>query len=201
MMINRIDCVDDSIGETSVNEANMLHFLGLIEEKTNEILNNFYVANAHHHRLEQHKRDQNSICDDSSSLEDDDEEEEDQNTQLQCVLGVGPKLPMGSDSMTINPPKLLDYSSDENSVDDNNDTGGCRPLTIDEVKSKMITRIGQKRNKGNGAHKNHLGGRRGSILQRRRTSILVANNNNNNTASSMMISRRQTALGISNEVR
>ena len=39
MLLTRLDCHnDDHVGEISVNEANILQFLGVIEQQTNEIL-------------------------------------------------------------------------------------------------------------------------------------------------------------------
>lgn len=178
-MVTRLDCSDDSIGEISVNETNMLHFLGIIEQKTNEILNHYY-------RIECHKNAEND--------DDDDNYQNQENKQLQCILGVGPTMPMGVETMNVNPPKLLDYSSDENSVEDGNDNG-CRPLALEELKSKMMTRIGQKRTKGSKTDAQTIGGRRGSILQRRRSSLSVA------YVASSMASRQRHSIAFNNQVK
>ena len=169
-MVTRLDCSCDNIGEVSLNETNILNFLGAIEERTNEILNDYYLTQVH------------------GSIEDVGENKVPNSlmqvdTKLQCVLGVGPKLPMAADSMNVNPPKLLDYSSDENSVDECDI--GSRPLSLDEVKSKMTTRIIQQRRKAPRTE-NQTNGRRGSILTRRRTSLLAAN------AATFMAQRRST---------
>lgn len=182
-MVTRLDCIDESIGEVSVNEANILHFLGIIEQQTNQILNNFY-----------HNIPVNDLDAENSDTSDIASPQQQDSIKLQCILGVGPKTPMAVDTMNVNPPKLLDYSSDENSVEDNNDNG-CRPLTLDEVKSKMITRIGQKRNKAPKPESQFNGGRRGSILTRRRTTVLVAD------AAMKMMSRRKTTIGMNHEVK
>ena len=182
MMVTRLDCNDDNIIEdVSINEANMLHFLGIIEEHANEILNGFYLMNI------------NGNIGSSDSVDASDTLTPD-NTQLQRVLGVGPKLPMAVDTMNVNPPKLLDYSSDENSVEDGNDTGS-RPLTLDEVKSKMMTRISQKRSKAPKTDGQTIGGRRGSISHRRRTTLLAAD------AAVSMMSRRRTTVSFNNGVK
>lgn len=177
MMITRLDCNGDNTGDLSVNEANMLQFLGVIEEHTNQVLNDYYLIRVH----ENIERGRSNESD--SSLEP-------VETKLQCVLGVGPKMPMAADSMNVNPPKLLDYSSDENSTEDND--VGTRPLKLDEVKSKISNRINQQRRKGPNTD-SQTNGRRGSIFSRRR-SLLAAN------AATIMAKRRST-ISINNVIR
>ncbi len=178
MMVTRLDYADDNTGDVSVNEANMLQFLGLIEEHTNQVLNDYYLIRVHNNH-------ENGRANETeSSLEPVD-------TKLQCVLGVGPKMPMAVDSMNVNPPKLLDYSSDENSAEECDI--GTRPLKLDEVKSKITNRINQQRRKGP-ITDHQTNGRRGSILTRRRTSLLVAN------AATIMANQRST-ISINNIMR
>ena len=52
-------------------------------------------------------------------------------------------LRMGQDLIHVNPPKLEDYSSEEE--DDNDDT---RPLTRDEIKAKTLTKMYQRSKAG-----------------------------------------------------
>lgn len=182
-MVTRLDCNNgDSIGEesveVSVNKANMLNFLGTIEEYTNEILNSYYLIQLNENAENVGTTELRSPC-------------KPIDMQLQSVLGVGPKMPMAVDSMNVNPPKLLDYSSDENSVEECDN--GSRPLTLDEVKSKMFTRISQQRRKAPKSD-GQRNGRRGSILTRRRSSLLVAE------AATSMLSRRST-VGITHSKR
>ncbi len=176
MMITRLDCSEDTSGEISVNEANILHFLGTIEDYTNRILNDHYFIQVNSEQ--EHEIDDEILS--SSKAKDSD--------QLHYVIGVGPTLPMAAESMNVNPPKLLDYSSDENSVDDG-DTGS-RPLTLEEVKSKMKARINNQQRRKNPKNENQVNGRRGSILTRRRSSLLVKD------IGPSMMSRRSTTIGI-----
>jgi hypothetical protein len=62
---------------------------------------------------------------------------------MPSVLGMGPTTPMGQDLIHVNPPKLEDYSSEEE--DDNDDT---RPLTRDEIKAKTLTKMYQRSKAG-----------------------------------------------------
>ena len=54
------------------------------------------------------------------------------------MLGTGPTTPMGQDLIHVNPPKLEDYSSEE---DDGDDDGETRPLNRDELKAKTLNRM------------------------------------------------------------
>ena len=51
------------------------------------------------------------------------------------VLGAGPMTPMGQELIQINPPNLNDYSSEEDSDDDEIE---ARPLTHEELKLKTM---------------------------------------------------------------
>ena len=173
MMVTRLDCVGDADGEISVNEANILHFLGIIEDYTNKILNDYYFTQINENEF---------FLDDETATQ----SNTINNDQLHYVLGAGPTLPMAAESMNVNPPKLLDYSSDENSGDDCDN--GSRPLTLDEVKSKMKTRINNQHRRKAPKNESQTNGRRGSILTRRKTSLLVTD------IATTMMSRRSTAI-------
>ena len=68
-----------------------------------------------------------------------------QNFPKPSILGIGPSVPMGSEPLSVNPPKLADYSSDDGSADD----GDPRPLTRDEINSTTPARINRRRKNGN----------------------------------------------------
>ena len=51
------------------------------------------------------------------------------------MLGAGPMTPMGQELIQINPPNLNDYSSEEDSDDDEIE---ARPLTHEELKLKTM---------------------------------------------------------------
>lgn len=57
------------------------------------------------------------------------------------MLGTGPKVPMGSEQVHVNPPKLDDYQSDEEDMEDEND---ARPLTRDELKARTLNRMNRR---------------------------------------------------------
>ena len=61
------------------------------------------------------------------------------------MLGQGPMTPMGTEMIQINPPNLNDYSSEEDSDEDDNE---ARPLTHEELKSKTMKVIHRRANAG-----------------------------------------------------
>ena len=132
----------------------MLHYLGVIEQRTNSILSQYHSFNVR----DQSVTYQDSIGDFSRGLDESSNLAQDKNRGLNTIedtipscsdiLGVGPSLPMGSDPIFVNPPKLADYSSDEGSGDEGGDGGGVsgtgtRPFTLDELKVKATARMNQ----------------------------------------------------------
>ena len=73
------------------------------------------------------------------------------------MLGQGPMTPMGTEMIQINHPNLNDYSSEEDSDEDDNE---ARPLTHEELKSKTMKVIHRRANAGPRATKK-AGGKRG----------------------------------------
>merc|ERR1711998_557796 len=92
-------------------------------------------------RLEEQKADE-------SEEEEEDEEVQLQKTQqtqmLQNILGVGPATPMGQELVHINPPKLEDYSSEDESDEDEDE---ARPLTHEELKAKTLKNLHRRSNR------------------------------------------------------
>jgi coiled-coil domain-containing protein 63/114 len=126
----KLDIEDDGFGEPTVTESNMTHFLALVEQKANGLMQNYSDIRA-------------SLMQPIVGI-DPRAGEESPSKSLVSVLGAGPKVPMGQELLTVQPPKLDEYQSDE---DDDEDT---RPFTRDELKSKTIGRLqrmGGKRSK------------------------------------------------------
>ena len=91
----------------------MLDYLAAIEERANAIISDYAEV-----KLRQREEAQDDFQEDTGPMP--------------SVLGMGPTTPMGQDLIHVNPPKLEDYSSEEE--DDNDDT---RPLTRDEIKQRQ----------------------------------------------------------------
>jgi len=124
-MFEKLECKSEILADSSVTEANMLQFLGIIEQRTNEIL-------AVYHQIQSKQRSAMSVIDSSKGA------------ATPNVLGLGPTIPMGQDLIHVNPPKLEEFSDEDAESDDDGDT---KPLTRDELKAKATQRI-QKRGNG-----------------------------------------------------
>lgn len=150
MLLSRLGYNVDDASDLNVDEDNMLRFLGFIEEQTNIIL-------GHHCKLnEKNSKGQNPfgvtsplthLSSNYINLFSTRETSDDQ--IWASILGKGPKLPMvEKDQLTINvnPPRLIDYSSDEYSIDEEEGNScATRPLRIDEVKARTLNIINQPR--------------------------------------------------------
>ena len=113
-----------AFADSAVTENNMLDYLAAIEERANAIISDYAEV-----KLRQREEAQDDFQEDTGPMP--------------SVLGMGPTTPMGQDLIHVNPPKLEDYSSEEE--DDNDDT---RPLTRDEIKAKTLTKMYQRSKAG-----------------------------------------------------
>jgi coiled-coil domain-containing protein 63/114 len=122
-IFNKIGCntsaMSEMLADSMVTEANMMQYLGMIEQRTNEILQLYATVSA-------------PVMDDTSQQE---QQGGADPSALINVLGAGPMTPMGQELIQINPPNLNDYSSEEDSDDDEIE---ARPLTHEELKLKTM---------------------------------------------------------------
>ena len=142
-LFSKLECntssMADMLTDSMVTEANMMQYLGMIEQRTNEVLQMYAAV----------KRDGGSSgAGGAPPLT--------TPQALVNVLGSGPMTPMGQDSIQINPPNLNDYSSEEDSDDDDQE---ARPLTHEELKLKTM-RVIHRRAAGGGKGNKRGGGRR-----------------------------------------
>ncbi len=108
------------LGDSSVSETNMVHFLGVIEQKTNRLLQVYAEVRAAQLLLKQKS------------------EEEEKANSMVSVLGAGPKVRRGQELLNVNPPKVDEYQSDDEEDDEDDDT---RPLTRDELKTRTMNKL------------------------------------------------------------
>eukprot|EP00735_Rhodelphis_limneticus_P012117 TRINITY_DN5307_c0_g1::TRINITY_DN5307_c0_g1_i1::g.24206::m.24206 TRINITY_DN5307_c0_g1::TRINITY_DN5307_c0_g1_i1::g.24206 ORF type:complete len:413 (+),score=175.76,sp/A8JF70/ODA1_CHLRE/47.31/1e-109,Sec8_exocyst/PF04048.9/1.4,Sec8_exocyst/PF04048.9/21,Sec8_exocyst/PF04048.9/0.064,SpoIIIAH/PF12685.2/0.0087,SpoIIIAH/PF12685.2/1.5e+04,SpoIIIAH/PF12685.2/1.3e+03,DUF948/PF06103.6/1.4e+03,DUF948/PF06103.6/12,DUF948/PF06103.6/4.7,APG6/PF04111.7/9.1,APG6/PF04111.7/0.08,Mitovir_RNA_pol/PF05919.6/0.16,Mitov len=110
-IFNKIGCntpeVQDMLGNQGVTESNMMQYLGIIEQRTNQILQ-LYAAQQQH-------------------------EETEPNASV-SFLGHGPTTPAGATQLQIQPPTTGDDFDSENDEDSDEDEG--RPLQRDELKQR-----------------------------------------------------------------
>lgn len=122
-----MDCKTESLVESAlVTDTNLVHFLGVIEERTNEILLTY-------HNL----KSKGLLVPGVSSLDPIGGWNHEINSKIKSsllspsILGVGPSAPMGREPLSVHPPKCTDYSSEEESSVYDNDV--ARPLTREEM--------------------------------------------------------------------
>mmetsp|Transcript_12924 Transcript_12924/g.33226 ORF Transcript_12924/g.33226 Transcript_12924/m.33226 type:complete len:551 (-) Transcript_12924:16-1668(-) len=116
------EAVTAVLGNQGVTESNIMQYLGIIEQRTNEILQ-MYAA------VQMHVKGQ-----DVSSRE--------AQAQLASILGQGPLVPLGAGKVEVVPPTAgEDYDSEEGSEDEDEDE---RPLTRDELKAKTLRNLAKR---------------------------------------------------------
>lgn len=123
----KLDVEDDTFTDPQITDSNMVHYLGVVEQKTNEV-------------LAQYAEIRNALLN-PSEIKD---APKSPTPVISTVLGVGPKVPMGQDLLHVNPPKLDDYQSDDEEGDDDEDD--TRPFTRDELKARTMNRLQKKGN-------------------------------------------------------
>jgi chromosome segregation ATPase len=130
-MFTRIECdpgpVLSSKAPATVTEANILHYLGLIEQRCNSILQQYTAIQQREKGRQASRLDQDDDLGPGTHV-------------IHSVLGTGPTVPMGQDLIHVNPPKLDDYSDEEGSDDE----GDFRPFSKDELKAKALNRMSRK---------------------------------------------------------
>jgi chromosome segregation ATPase len=138
----RIGCnssaVSDMLGNQGVTESNMMSYLGIIEQRTNEILHQYAQIVAQ--QQQQHgAADAAGGAGGAAALL--------QPGSVSSLLGAGPQTAAGSTAIHIQPPSTgEDLESDDDSLDDEDE----RPLTRDELKAKTVrglNRQGRRRGK------------------------------------------------------
>lgn len=157
----------EMLGDSVVTEANMMQYLGVIEQKTNDILHQYAnVALVMQQKTKKQTGGGSDIYDQevlfminavataggSSSSSAAHHHSGAPHPALQSVLGVGPLTPMGQEPLQINPPNLEDYSSEDEDSGDNDDN--MHPLTRDELKVrtlKGLRRLNHGHNGGGGS--------------------------------------------------
>lgn len=159
-----------SSGEVPIiTEVNMVNYLAVLEKKTNELLQSYRhiqsLLTAGNNNSNEGSTSKGGVSIQHQPL-------------FVTVLGSGPKVPMGSDHLHVNPPKADDLYRYDNAMNNNNnnnngfdDTNGSnmsvnvmdeeeeeetRPLTRDELKYRTLSRIQRRLNNtgGNNAGNN-----------------------------------------------
>eukprot|EP00002_Diphylleia_rotans_P019321 TRINITY_DN3741_c0_g1_i1.p1 TRINITY_DN3741_c0_g1~~TRINITY_DN3741_c0_g1_i1.p1 ORF type:complete len:149 (+),score=34.80 TRINITY_DN3741_c0_g1_i1:392-838(+) len=119
-IFNRIGCntsaVIEMLGNQGVTEANMMQYLGIIEQRANEILRSYQAIQTQNQEAASGQ----------------------QAPGQPSMASLGPAAPPGSLSFYINPPSTNE-EEDSDEEEDNEDDD--RPLTREELKSKTMRRV------------------------------------------------------------
>ncbi len=118
-IFNKIGCNTpanmEMLGNEGVTEANMMQYLGIIEQRTNEILQLYASTQA-----------REGVVDATGNSV----------PSVTSILGQGPQQPAGRSTISIQPPTTTEeaFDSDDDSDDDDED----RPFSRDELKAKTM---------------------------------------------------------------
>ena len=127
-IFNKIGCNTpanlEMLGNEGVTEANMMQYLGIIEQRTNEILQLYAATQAREGVLDAQG---NPV------------------PPVSSILGQGPQVPAGRNAISIQAPTTTDeaYDSEEDSDEDDDD----RPYSRDELKAKTMRGLHKRENK------------------------------------------------------
>lgn len=137
-IFHRIGCntsaMSEMLADSNVTEANMMQYLGSIEQRTNEILQQYAAIQQ---VKSPHKTDDSAITGEAVPPAS-------TSQAMLNILGMGPPTPMGQELIQVDPPNLEDYSSEDESDEEDDD---ARPLTRDELKAKTLKGIHRRANR------------------------------------------------------
>jgi len=127
-IFNKIGCNTpanmEMLGNEGVTETNMMQYLGIIEQRTNEILQLYAATQA-----------REGVVDAQGNTV----------PAVSSILGQGPQMPAGRNNISIQPPTTTDeaYDSEEDSDEEEED----RPYSRDELKAKTMRGLHKRENK------------------------------------------------------
>jgi len=133
----------DMLGNEGVTESNMMQYLGIIEQRTNEILQLYAATQA-----------REGVVDAQGNPV----------PAVSSILGQGPQLPAGRNNISIQPPSATDeaYDSEEDSDDEDED----RPYSRDELKAKTMRGLHKRENKEKKKERGKQGGKKAEPSRR-----------------------------------
>ena len=123
-IFNKIGCntpaVSEMLGDQGITESNMMQYLGIIEQRTNEILQMYAASQAAMHGQDGAPG---------------------QGSALSSILGQGPQTAAGSLQISIEPPSTTDDTELDSSDDEQDED---RPLTREELKAKTMKNLSKR---------------------------------------------------------
>eukprot|EP00941_MAST-03F_sp_MAST-3F-sp1_P006020 g6020.t1 len=127
-IFTKIECDVSSMSEMlhgeQVSESNMMQYLGMIEQRTNEILQQWASVEKRKGSINRQKK-----------------TVEEKESVLTNVMGSGPEHPMGEQKIQIAPPTMEDYSD----VDaDDSDDDVQMPRNLDAIKNEVMRYMSER---------------------------------------------------------
>jgi coiled-coil domain-containing protein 63/114 len=139
------------LGDAVVTEANLMQYLGVIEQRTNDVLHQYATVVLQQQPKLTNKRVGDVLDQEAAGTTNHTKDKESTTgatSALHSVLGMGPLTPMGQEQLQINPPNLEDYSSEDDDDGDNDDA--MHPLTRDELKVRTLKGLRRLNHAGGG---------------------------------------------------
>lgn len=137
-IFNKIDCdvsnMSDMLADSQVTEANMMQYLGIIEQRTNEVLQLWALKDEAPNTAVSKDAEPARIA-----------------SSIANAIGQGPSHPMGEQKVQITPPTMDEFAFDDEANSDDDDIQ--MPQTIDTIIAQIKSQMGK--------HNNHANGRRG----------------------------------------
>ena len=129
-IFNKIECdvsgMSDMLADSQVTEVNMMQYLGIIEQRTNEILQAWAIHN--------------------SRTEDDDDADDTTAPapmfRISSIIGQGPSHPMGDQKIQIAPPAMEEYASGDDDSADEDDIQ--MPQSLDSIIADVKKYMGRR---------------------------------------------------------
>ena len=103
--------VPSQSSDTLITESNLVYYLGLIEQKANQILAKY--STIRNHLMSAAQMSAQMMQSSKSQGQNQTLGASESNKSIVAILGSGPKIAMGQETVHINPPKLDDYQSDD----------------------------------------------------------------------------------------
>eukprot|EP00750_Incisomonas_marina_P027061 INCI6104.1.p1 GENE.INCI6104.1~~INCI6104.1.p1 ORF type:complete len:553 (+),score=154.84 INCI6104.1:246-1904(+) len=139
-IFNKIGCdvsaMSDMLADSHVTEVNMMQYLGIIEQRTNEILQAWAIYKS------QHENNAGAADGDDNESKDEEEKAPSPTFKISSVIGQGPAHPMGDQKIQIAPPAMEEYASGDEDSDDEDDVQ--MPQSLDSIIADVKKYMGRR---------------------------------------------------------
>lgn len=146
-IFNKIGCdvsaMSDMLADSHVTEVNMMQYLGIIEQRTNEILQAWAIHKSQH----ENNNAGATGADDGDESKEEEEKAPSPTFKISSVIGQGPAHPMGDQKIQIAPPAMEEYASGDEDSDDEDDVQ--MPQSLDSIIADVKKYMGRRESSAN----------------------------------------------------